>query len=153
MKCVGILGSPRPKSNSAAVAEKFLDQAATMGAEVTIHRLSDMNYSGCIACGGCKTKSETCVVEDDLLQALEDLRNCDIAVLASPVYFSEVSGQFKSFFDRTYSFVTPQFTTRLEPGKKALMILSQGQPDPGKYRDVFDRYGFWLNFYGFGKAS
>jgi len=36
---VAILGSPRPKGNSTAIAEKFLESARNYGAKVKIHNL------------------------------------------------------------------------------------------------------------------
>jgi multimeric flavodoxin WrbA len=72
-----------------------------------------------------------------------------VVILASPIYFSEVSGQFKLFFDRTYSYLNADFTCRLNLGKKSLFIQAQGQPDAGLYGDVHPRFEFWLKRYGF----
>lgn len=149
MKCVAVMGSPRKNSNSSILAETILETAKELGAETEAYQLSKMNYSGCIACGGCKTKADHCVVEDDLYRVLESIRSADAVILSSPIYFGEVSGQFKSFFDRTYSYLNPDFTVRLQPGKRAAFILSQGQPGESVYSDVFPRYERWLKIFGF----
>lgn len=70
-------------------------------------------------------------------------------MLATPNYFGEASGQFKSFFDRTYSFLNPDFSCRLTPGKSSVFIFSQGQTNLNLYADVYPRYEMWLKRYGF----
>ena len=70
-----------------------------------------MNFKGCQGCGACKAEKEKCVVQDDLTQVLEAVRETDVLVLASPVYFADVTAQMKAFVDRTYSFLKPDFET------------------------------------------
>jgi len=154
LKIVAILGSPRPKGNSTTIVDKFLESARKYGAKTTAYNLSSMVYRGCVACRECKTKSDKCVLRDDLTQALHDVAEADIVVMASPVYFGDVTGQFKCFMDRTYSYLVPDFLTNPEPsrlpaGKKLLVILTQGFPDRNAYADVFPRYEKFLNWEGF----
>ncbi|MCX7935184.1 MAG: NAD(P)H-dependent oxidoreductase, partial [Planctomycetota bacterium] len=70
-----------------------------------------------------------CVLQDDATPILKEVAAADVVVYATPVYFGDASAQFKLVFDRHYAFVDANFTTRLKPGKKAVMILSQGQPE------------------------
>ena len=69
------------------------------------------------------------MLNDDLTAVLEAVKEADAVVLATPNYFGEVSGQFKSFFDRTYSYLNPDRTSRLQPGKSSVFVLAQGQAD------------------------
>ena len=149
MKIVAILGSPRPKSNSSGLASKIVDRAKELGAETEVFNLNKLQYKGCQACETCKTKLDHCVLKDDLTQVLEAIHKADAVVLTTPNYFGEVSGQFKSFFDRTYSFLNPDFTCRLSPGKSSVFIFSQGQPNLNLYADVHPRYEMWLKRFGF----
>jgi multimeric flavodoxin WrbA len=154
VKIVAILGSPRPKGNSATIAEKFLESAGEHGVKITKYNLNSMTYRGCVACRECKTRSDKCVLRDDLAQALNDITEADIVVMASPVYFGDVTGQFKCFIDRTFSYLVPDFLTnpkpsRLPDGKKLLFILTQGFPDRHSYEDVFPRYEKFLRYEGF----
>ncbi len=149
MKITAILGSPRPKSNSSALAYRMLEKAKELGAETEAFILNKLQYKGCQACETCKTKLDHCVLKDDLTPALEAVRQADVVILATPVYFGEVSGQFKSFFDRTYSFLNPDRTSRLAPGKTSVLIIAQGQPDLNLYTDLPARYEGWLKRYGF----
>ncbi len=57
MKIVCLLGSPRPKGNSTAMAARFCETAEGLGAEVTTFALNKLKYRGCQACMTCKTKA------------------------------------------------------------------------------------------------
>ena len=149
MKIVAVLGSPRAKSNSTALARKILDKAKDLGAETQEFVLNKLEFKGCQACETCKTKLDHCVLKDDLTAVLEAVKAADAVVMATPNYFGEVSGQFKAFFDRTYSYVNPDFTSRVEPGKSSVFVFAQAQTDLNMYADVFPRYERWLKHYDF----
>ena len=152
MKIVAVLGSPRPQGNSSTLARAFLQAAGERGAEITEYHLNQMDFQGCQGCRGCKTKSQTCILEDDLTPVLQAVRDADLLVLASPVYFGDISGQLKCFFDRTYSYFNPDFSCRMPPGKIAVMVLVQANPDPDNFNDIFPRYQRWFERYGFAPA-
>ncbi len=151
MKIVAILGSPRPKSNSSALARIILDTAGKLGAETSEFVLNKLTFKGCQACEACKLKLDHCVLKDDLTAVLDAVKEADAVLLATPNYFGEVSGQFKSFFDRTYSYLNPDRTSRVEAGKSSVFIMAQGQPDLNVYTDVCARYDSWLVRHGFVK--
>jgi multimeric flavodoxin WrbA len=151
MKVVAVLGSPRDKSNSSALAREVLVAASELGAQTTEFVLNRLTFKGCQACESCKKKLDRCLLKDELTPVLDAVRDADAVVLATPNYFGEVSGQFKSFFDRTYSYLNPDFSSRLQSGKRAVFILAQGQADSTVYADVYPRYEAWLTRYGFTK--
>jgi len=43
----------------------------------------------------------------------------------------------------------PDFKVRLAPGKKAVVITSQGNPDANMFKPVFDEFDTVLKMYGF----
>lgn len=151
MKIVAVLGSPRPKSNSSALAGKILETAAARGAQTKEFVLNKLSYRGCQACEACKTKMDQCTLTDELTPVLAAIKEADAVILTTPNYFGEVSGQFKSFFDRTYSFLNPDFSSRLPEGKSSVLIMAQGQTNLNLYADVYARYQAWLKRYGFTK--
>ena len=157
MKIVCLLGSPRPKGNSVMIADRFCRTAEAGGAEIQTFALNKLKYRGCQACMTCKTKLDRCVLKDDLTQVLDAIRDADILVMASPIYYGEVSSQMKAFIDRTFSYLVPDFATnpqpsRLTPGKKLVMILAQGDPGEELYADVFPRYTSFFKWYGFEES-
>ena len=154
MRVVSLLGSPRPRGNSAFLADRFCRTVEPLGAEIQTFALNKLNYRGCQACMTCKTKLDRCVLKDDLTQVLDAIRDADVLVMASPIYYGEVSSQMKAFIDRTFSYLVPDFDTnpnpsRLAPGKKLVMILAQGDPGEELYADVFPRYHSFFKWYGF----
>jgi multimeric flavodoxin WrbA len=149
MKIVAILGSPRPQGNSAVLARSLLVAAQAQGAEVQEFLLNQMDYRGCQGCLACKTKQDECILEDDLAEVLAAIKTADVLLLASPVYFGDISGQLKCFFDRTYSLINPDFSSRIPAGKKAVLVLVQANPEAAQFDDIFPRYERWLKLYGF----
>ena len=157
MKIVCVLGSPRTKGNSAALAQRFCDTAEKLGATTQTFVLNKLNYKGCQGCMGCKTKSDKCVVKDDLAEVLDGVREADVILLTTPVYMGDMTGQLKSFFDRTYSFLVPNFfnnpnPSRLAPGKKLVFIQTQGQPNEKLFADLFPRKELFFKWYGFKES-
>ncbi len=153
LKIVCVNGSPRTKGNSAAIAKHFCQTAEKAGATVSTWFVNNLDYKGCQGCYSCKKNSDRCVVKDELAEVLEAVRACDVLVLASPVYYGDISSQLKAFTDRTFSFVTRDFVTRLTPGKKTVFILTQGDPTEGNFSDIYPRYSTFFNWMGFENAG
>ncbi|MBF0476119.1 MAG: flavodoxin family protein [Deltaproteobacteria bacterium] len=149
MKVAAFMGSPRKKGNSNFLVHKILETAEAAGAETQSFRLSKMDFRGCQACNVCKTKKDHCAIDDDMKDVFKAIRESDLLVFGTPIYFSEVSGQFKCFFDRLYSLFNPDLTSRLEPGKKSIFVITQGQPDEKLYAAAFERNDYWLKALGF----
>lgn len=154
MKTVCVLGSPRPDGNSSIIAGHFCAAMENLGAEVQTFALNKLTYRGCQACMACKTTLDRCVLKDDLTAVLDSLREADLLVMATPVYFSDVSSQMKGFIDRLLSYLVPDYRTnpvksRFSPGKKLVFIQVQARPDERKFADIFPRYEEFFDWYGF----
>ena len=153
MKVVAILGSPRSKGNSTTIARHFTDTAAGRGAAVEIFELNRLSYRGCQGCYACKKTLDRCVLDDDLTPVLAAVKEADLVLMASPVYYGDVTAQLKGFIDRSYSYLKPDYITnpqpsRLEP-KKLVFVLTQGHPDQALFADIFPRYDTFLRWMGF----
>jgi multimeric flavodoxin WrbA len=154
MKILCLLGSPREKGNSSALANRFCTAAERLGAEVKTFSLNQLEFRGCQGCMACKTKLDRCALEDDLSEVLDAVRETDALVLASPIYYCDVSSQMKTFLDRTFSFLVPDFITnpqksRLSPGKKLVLILAQNNPSRNSFPDIFRKFDYFFKAYGF----
>ena len=53
---------------------------------------------GCFAC----QKTGLCVLRDDMAEILVKMRQADVIVIATPVYFYGMCGAMKTFLDRTF---------------------------------------------------
>lgn len=145
MKVVNIIGSPRSRGNSAGIAQLLLEQPGLADSLVRSYELNRLTYRGCQGCMACKTKLEKCVVQDDLTYVLEDIRTADVVVFSSPVYFGEITAQAAGLIHRGYSFLGNDYRTnpkpsRLAPGKKLVLILSQGNKDENAFAELVPRY-------------
>lgn len=111
MEIFVINGSPRKKFNTAAMIDSFTKGVKSVDESfsVKVVHLYDLNYSGCKSCFGCKLPKTygVCSAKDDLHDLLPAVFQADGLVLASPIYFGDMSGQMKCFIER---FVFPNFT-------------------------------------------
>lgn len=154
MKATLVSGSPRPHGVSAALAQEALNACQAAGLSIETHTLNQLAYKGCQGCWACKKTAAACVVLDGLTKVLADVAQTDLLIITSPVYFHEITGQLKSFFDRGFSYLKPDFMTasppgRLPPGKKALFIMTHGDPKAAAYQELIDKYAQILKLFGF----
>lgn len=157
MKVVCLHGSPRKQGNSAAVAQQFISSAEALGAQVQSVYLNGLYFRGCQACEACKTKAEHCVLKDDLAPVLDAVAAADVVVMASPVYYGDVSAQLKTFIDRTYCYLKPGYIaldhpSRLAKPKELVFILTQGHRDPKWFADILPRYKELFAWTGFAQT-
>jgi multimeric flavodoxin WrbA len=149
MKVICLLGSPRRDGNSTTIAKRFVETARQLGAETESIELARLVYRGCQACGTCKTTGERCALKDELTPVLEAVEAADLLVLSTPVYCGDLPGQVKCFLDRTYSFLVPDYLSnpkcsRLLPGKRCALIVTQGAPQEELFGDIPKKYSAFL---------
>jgi multimeric flavodoxin WrbA len=153
MKIVSLLGSPRSKGNSAAIANRFTETAAKLGAETRTFELNRLSYRGCQGCYACKKNLDRCGLKDDLTEVLAAVQEADVLVLASPVYYGDVTAQLKGFIDRSFSYLKPDYLSNPQPSrlghKKLVFVLTQGHPDEALFADIYPRYDGFLKWMGF----
>ncbi len=157
MNVVALFGSPRKDGNSATVTAHFLQRARQLGAETKSFYLNELNFRGCQACEACKTVAATCVLQDDLASVLDAVFAADLVVLASPVYYADVSAQLKAFIDRTYAFLVPDYIATDHPSrfpqrKPLVFVLTQGHRDPDWFADILPRYRDIFHWTGFAET-
>jgi len=157
MKIVSLLGSPRTNGNSSTIANHFMQTVAGLGAEIQSFELNRLTYRGCQACYACKQGREDCVLNDDLTEVLAAVQAADVVVLATPVYYGDITAQLKGFIDRTFSYLVPNYLTAPQPSrltpKKLVFVLTQGHPDEALFADVFPRYEQFLKWMGFNEIT
>lgn len=99
-KILLIEGSPRKGGNSDILCDALIKGAKEAGhhAEKLYLQKYDLGY--CKACYACKMTGR-CVQKDGMDEIIEKLKAADVIVLSTPVYFYSMSGQMKTFIDRT----------------------------------------------------
>ena len=138
MKIVAIGGSPRANGNSSSLLRTAVDAAVERGATTECFYPSRMEIAGCLGCDGCRrTPDAVCVQTDDMHLIYPALKECDVVVLASPVYFYALSSWIKAVLDRCYALITPgpedggdPWPPRIAPGKGFYLITAQAEESP-----------------------
>ena len=148
MKVIGITGSPRKNGNTETLVQTVLDAAAEKGASTKMFNLNDLQYAGCQACMYCKTHDH-CKLNDGLTAVMNEIKDADAIVFGAPIYMFQFSGQFKMFEDRLYQFLGKDFKVSLAPGKKAVIVTSQGNPDATMFAGAAQGLGNVLKMFGF----
>jgi multimeric flavodoxin WrbA len=95
-----ISASPRKGGNSDTLCEQFRKGAEESGNRVEKIRLAELKIDYCSACYACK-KIGHCVKQDDMELVIAKIREADVIVLATPVYFYTMCAQLKTMIDRT----------------------------------------------------
>lgn len=103
MKKVLILsGSPRLNGNSDLLCNEFMKGAIEAGHDVEKIRVQEKQVGFCQACYACR-KLGKCIINDDMNDIMQKMIDCDVMVLASPVYFYSIDAQLKAVIDRSVS--------------------------------------------------
>jgi len=102
MKVLGISGSPRKNGNSEILLQIALKPFEEKNWGVSTFLLSERRVAPCTGCDDCE-KAGDCSISDDMVFLYEQFTACDAIIIASPVYYRNVTAQLKAVFDRSYA--------------------------------------------------
>jgi multimeric flavodoxin WrbA len=104
MQVLAINGSARKNGNSATMLRHAIKGAKEAGAETELVHLYDLDYRGCTGCESCKLLGGKsfgrCARRDELTPVLTRAVKSDALLMASPIYFNDVTGELRSFLER-----------------------------------------------------
>ena len=120
-------GSPRTKGNTSSLVKQFTTGAKEAGAEIEIVRLHELDIRPCDACDFCQENGSGCVISDDMEDLYPKLRAADVVVIASPVYWFNLTAQTKLCIDRWYAMESPDGFELA--GKKLALLMVYGDAD------------------------
>lgn len=145
MRILVLNGSPRPNGSTKGMVEAFREGAVTAGHQVDVVDVCRLKIGGCLACEYCHTKGHgSCIQKDDMQEVYALLKETEMLVIASPIYYHGISGQLKCVIDRFYVAAYPIKPPHL---KKVAMILSSG--DANMYDGaMFSYQGDFLDYLG-----
>ena len=123
-KIVVLNGSPRRNGNTSALIESFTKGAEEAGNSVTAFFLHGMDIHPCLGCyGGGKDPDSPCVQKDAMDTIYPAFRDADVVVLASPLYFWNISGQLKCAVDRLFA-VAEGMPNYQMPAKECALLMA-----------------------------
>ena len=130
MKTLIFNGSPRRNGDTAKLLEKF---CASLEGEHRIVRAYDGNIRPCVDCRYCWEHSG-CAIKDGMDEIYKWIEECDNIVIASPVYFSTLTGPLLSVLSRVQTVFCGPFFRGEEKlrGKRGGIIVvggGNGKPD------------------------
>ncbi|MHB1457713.1 MAG: flavodoxin family protein [Armatimonadota bacterium] len=104
MKILAIVSSVNKDGKTAASARSIIEGAETGGTEGNLVFLTEMNLQRCRQCdsegwGNCRYVGR-CIIEDDFQKLVEEIRESEIIVFATPVYFSDISESIRGVLER-----------------------------------------------------
>jgi multimeric flavodoxin WrbA len=103
MKVIAFNGSPRAKGNTHAALEMVVKPLIENGVDVEIIQIGNRTIRGCLACGKCaRTKDEKCIIDDDVNELIQKMKDADGIIIGSPVHYSGIAGTMKCFLDRAF---------------------------------------------------
>ena len=167
------MGSPREGSNTDVLTDAAAAAAEEVGAEVDKFAAADLDIEPCRGCLKCNVLAGCANSKDGWQDFAYKWRKADGVIIASPVYFHNVTGQLKIVLDRFRSFIhVTMGEEKLEyapspsrinsaPGeahnsfnqpegrvgagpKKSIIILVQGEPSGEDYKPALETLEFFL---------
>ncbi len=120
MLILGLQGSPRKGGNTDTFLSAFLDKASQAGAVVKAIQVARAGIVPCKGCGYCETHG-TCVIADDPMstEIFGLLRQADLVVAATPVFFYGISAQLKVLIDRCQTLWSRKYVYKLKDPQAA----------------------------------
>lgn len=139
LKVIGIVGSPRAGGNTEFMVETALKEIEKKGIKTELITLHDRNIGYCVGCDSCKTTNK-CIIEDDMQELTEIVKNADGVIMSSPVYFGDMTGLAKSFIDR----LRPLRNVHAFKYKVCGAIATGGFRNGGQETTIHSIYDFFL---------
>ncbi len=99
---LGVCGSPRKHSNTEVLLDTVLSELESLDVEASKIALRDFHIEPCRECRYCIDKGSCCIDDDMTRVIIPKLLRADIIIVASPVFFNNVTSYVKAFMDRTW---------------------------------------------------
>lgn len=140
-KVLILSSSPRIGSNSELLADRFAQGASESGHLVEKITLRDQQIHFCKGCLAC-VKSNRCVIEDDMAWILGKMKQADVLVFATPVYYYELCGQMKTLLDRSNPLYTDTYAF-----SDIYLIMTAAEDGDHVWKRVVNGLEGWIECY------
>jgi multimeric flavodoxin WrbA/protein-tyrosine-phosphatase len=119
MLILGLQGSPRKKGNTNFLLSSFLQAAERRGAATRTIQVVERNILPCKEYVVCEKKGY-CPIDDDMASEIYGLlRQAEVVVLASPIFFYNMTSQLKALVDRCQTFWARKYRLKLSDPLKS----------------------------------
>ena len=115
MFALGLQGSPRKNGNTRYLLSAFMKEVQTLGAMIQTIDVCNENITACLGCGFCEKKGRCIITDDDMATKIYTLlRRADVIVVATPVFFFNMTSQLKTLVDRCQTFWSAKYRLKLK---------------------------------------
>ena len=116
---LGLQGSPRLKGNTNYLLTAFMNEARKLGVQTDIVQVCKKNIEPCKEYIVCEKKG-FCPIDDDMKHEIYSLlREAEIVIAATPVFFYNTTAQLKALIDRSQTLWARRYKLKLvDPGSK-----------------------------------
>ena len=127
-------GSPHKNGDTAALIEAFCGELGGAAERIRAYEMQG-KIAACTDCRACWKKTG-CAIRDGMQEIYEKIDNADVIVIASPVYYSLLTGPLLSLLSRlqcAYAnrrFLGVRMFERQKLGAVLLVGGGDGKPDP-----------------------
>ncbi|MDD6263132.1 MAG: flavodoxin family protein [Clostridiales bacterium] len=132
MKTLILNGSPRRNGDTAGLLEIV---RKNLPGEIMTVDAYFCNISPCIDCRFCR-ENRGCALHDEMDGVYDFIRGCDNVLIASPVYFSELTGKLLDLGSRFQTFFSAKFFRKekpdISPKRGAVILCGGGDGSPDK---------------------
>ena len=125
MKTLILNGSPRANGDTASLVKELTGK---LPGEYKIVNAYQCGVSPCVDCRYCWEHSG-CAITDEMQEIYDYIQECDNILIASPVYFSELTGKLLDLGSRLQTYYCAAFFRKEKPvakEKKGAVILVGG---------------------------
>lgn len=149
-----IIGGGRANGNTIQLADAFIKGARDAGHCVEKISLTKTQVKGCIGCNACRY-GKPCVQKDGFNDLVPRIKEADLIVFASPLYFWTVSAQIKAFIERFYCIAEedpnpPLGRYEKYPVKDCALLITSADNLFWTFEQVVSYYKFtFINYIGF----
>lgn len=149
-----ILGGGRPRGNTRQLVDAFVKGAVDAGHQTEVVSLNEKQVNGCIGCNACRF-GKPCVQKDDFNSLIPAIKNADLIVFASPLYFWTLSSKIKAFIERFYCIAEEDDAPPLDryekyPVRDCALLMTSADDYFWTFEQAVSYYNFALvNYIGF----
>ena len=125
MKTLILNGSPRKDGDTVSLIRVITEKIVGEYKIVDAYR---SNISPCLDCRFC-WENKGCVINDEMQEIYQYIQECDNILIASPLYFSELTGKLLDVGSRLQTYFCARFFRKEEPiikPKRGAVILVGG---------------------------
>ena len=138
-KVLIISTSLRGGSNSDILARECEKGAKEAGHDVELISLKGKDIKYCIGCLSCQNTG-SCVLTDDVADIMSKVKEAEVIVYATPIYYYEMCGQMKTLLDRLNPLFSADYSFR-----DIYMIATAAEDEETAFDKAYNGLQGWVD--------